>query len=305
MQHFAFIVLAFAGHVLQGAINWLHDWGIVVVLNWFTFITIRCLSNRSCEYDDVTLARYRRETHIDRRLENAKDIEGLVAISKEILKNSIDRRAIIADKCKSLLTISSTLLAISGLILPKFVEFDHVASKVLFSIAIVFLLGTVVLILTFFGIRSETTISLDQNDVDLGTLDLKKSSINSYLRCVTDQDNRTAYLIDVYRAASTLTLLALCITVVLFFVTSFMYSNSSTADNVIQQLQSNTKMIDILRGPKGDAGQQGLKGETGENGEKGERGERGPKGDRGEKGERGEQGPKGDKGVAAPTNPKP
>ena len=49
-------------------------------------------------------------------------------------------------------------------------------------------------------------------------------------------------------------------------------------------LRSEPKLIELLRGPKGDTGEKGEPGEKGPKGDKGEKGERGPRGGAAERG---------------------
>ena len=63
------------------------------------------------------------------------------------------------------------------------------------------------------------------------------------------------------------------------------------------------EQIDMLKGPKGDTGEQGPKGETGAQGIQGPQGEKGDTGATGPQGPQGIQGPKGDTGPQGPVGP--
>src|SRR5256885_53635 len=56
---------------------------------------------------------------VDRDLSKAKDLDLLLRAAKEVLKAAEDRRSGITDKCKTLLTVSSFLIAVVGVLLPK------------------------------------------------------------------------------------------------------------------------------------------------------------------------------------------
>jgi hypothetical protein len=211
-----------------------------------------------------------------------------LTFSKDLLKSAIDRRAIVTDKCKILLTLSSLLFTIIGLLLPRFVEIDSWPLKTIFFVAVFLLLTTVILLLAYFGVRADMVITLEQPEADLTKSDLKKSYINDHLRCVVYNDNRTDYLIAIYQAARSTTLFALIIVAVVFTVNGFLDSNSTMAESVILKLRSDQKLINYLRGPAGEIG------EKGDQGAKGDQGIPGPPGVRGEKGDRGERGPKGE-----------
>jgi hypothetical protein len=290
--------------VFQIVVNWFVD---LPALNWLILGSIRLFSNPACTFGNVESGTYHpnppqvgagppnREPHANRILDHAADLDGLVTSSKDLLKNSIDRRAIVSDKCKTLLTLSSTLFAVIALVLPKVMELDW-WMKLLFSGPVLLLLLTVVLLMVFFNVRADTVMTLDQADVNLDTDNRKKAQINFLLRCATDHDFRNDYLIDLYKAARATTLLALVAVAVLYLVNTFFSTSTSTADDVIKKLRADSKLVDYLRGPKGE---QGERGDQGQKGERGPKGEPGPKGDRGEKGEPGPKGDRGEKGEPA------
>jgi hypothetical protein len=184
-----------------------------------------------------------------------------MATAKDCFKSATDRRNLVTDKCKTLLTLSSFILTISGLFLPKAFEFDPWWMRALFFVAGLFLLNAVTMLLIYFGVGAETTISLDQSEVHLEKDNLKKSLINLYLRCQVDADNRTDYLLDIYKVARFFSLLAFFIILLLLSVNYFSRSSSTDHEKVIQQLRSDPKLIELLRGPKGDKGEKGEKGE--------------------------------------------
>jgi hypothetical protein len=295
----AFIRVCF---FFQRVVNWLVD---RLALHWLTFASIRLFSNPACTFRNVESGTYHpdppqegagpppnREPHANRNLDHAADLDGMVTSAKDLFKNSIDRRAIVSDKCKTLLTLSSTLFAVIALVLPKVMELDW-WMKLLFSVPVLLLLLTVVLLMVFFNVRADTVMTLDQADVNLDTDNRKKAQINFLLRCTTDHDFRNDYLIDLYKAARATTLLALVAVAVLYLVNTFFSTRTSTADDVIKKLRADPKLVDYLRGPKGEKGERGDQGQKGERGLKGEpglKGERGEKGERGLKGERGEKG---------------
>ena len=226
------------------------------VLDCIAFVSIRVFGIE-CTFADVKRGRYGHADHQDRHLENAKDLDALLATAKDCFKSASDRRNLVTDKCKTLLTMSSFILAISGLFLPKSFDFDPWWMRALFFVAGLFLLNAVTMLLIYFGVGAETTICLDQSDVSLEKDNLKKSLINLYLRCQVDADNRTDYLLDIYKVARFFSLFAFSIILLLLSVNYFSHSSSTEAEKVIQQLRGDPKFIDLLRGPKGEKGDKG------------------------------------------------
>jgi hypothetical protein len=96
-------------------------------------------------------------------------------------------------------------------------------------------------------------------------------------------DNRTDYLVEVYKAARFFFMSAFTVLVAVFCISFFVQSSDSQAKAVDSEFRSDRKFIQLIHGAKG------------ERGDKGERGEKGEKGDRGTKGDKGDIG-------GAPTN---
>ncbi len=283
---------------LQKGLDKFHDFR-KSVLDHLAFASIRLFGIEDCTFADVQGGRYEREQHQNRNLDNAKDLDALLTTAKDCFKAAADRRNLVTDKCKTLLALTSFILAVSGLFLPKVFEFDSWWMRASYFIAGLLLLNAVTMLLIYFGVGTDTTICLHQDDVNLEKDNLKKSLINLYLNCQVDTDNRSDYLLDIYKVARFFSLFAFFIILVLLSVNFLSRSSSTDAEKVVQQLRSDPSLIELLRGPKGE------KGEKGDQGERGSRGEKGDKGDRGDRGDRGEKGEKGDKGQPAAGRGKP
>jgi len=224
---------------------------------------------------DVWDGTYRGRTHANRELGKSTDLSAVLSAAKDCHKTAQERRSTITDKCKTLLTVSSLLLGLTGLLLPKPFIFDATWTRVVFFVAVAGLLNTVTLLLLFFDVGTETEISLDQQDVDLGADDLKKNLINLYLNCQNEIENRTDYLVDLYRAARFFFLLSLTLVVFLFTASFFTHAPGDEVRATIERLRGEPRLIELLRGPKGEEGVRGSKGEQGEQGIRGQQGDRG------------------------------
>ncbi len=191
------------------------------LLDWLTFFSIRLYGIHACKLADVKQGTYGFREHTNRSLERVSDVDMLLEVAKELLKSANERRAVATEKAKNLLTIASFSFAITGALLPKSQEIRSLGMKIAFFVALILLLNTVVLVLIYFGVGKEYAISLDQPDVELDAINFKKSLVNDYLRAQVTADNRTDYLLDIYKVARSGFLLAFFIIVALFAVGYF------------------------------------------------------------------------------------
>lgn len=266
-------------NTIQAVIDWLY-YARRNVIDTITFLSMR-FYGPELSFDEVRKGRYNHKKHTDRDLVQAKDLDLLLAAAKECYKTAQDRRSVVTDKCKTLLTLSTFILAISGLFMPKTFEFDGWIARGLFFISGLFMADAVILLLVYFGVGSETTVTLDQDYVPLDKDDLKKALINDFLKCEVETDNRTDYLVNVYEAARCFAFAGFGMMLALVAYSYLTRTPSGEAARVIQALRGDQRLIDLLRGP---AGEQGPRGPEGPKGSPGPIGPVGPKGDKGDVG---------------------
>jgi len=196
-----------------------------------------------------------------------------------LLKVAESRRNVVTDKCKTLLTIVSLLLAIIGALLPKSFVFSELWIRLAFFAAILCLFWSVVLLLSYFRVGRDQQLSITQADVHLDSGNLKKSLINNYLSCEAATDNRTDFLTDIYKVAQGYFSYAFFAIILLFSINYLFPSSDSDVKNIILQLRSNPDLFNLLQGPKGEPGAKGVpgpKGDPGRTGDKGDKGDPGP-----------------------------
>lgn len=247
-------------------IQWIIDaiWGILRGgLDFVTLVFIRLYGIEDCTLKNVREGRYESEIYKPYDLNNAIALDDILAESKVALKTAADRRTTITDKCKTLLTLDSLLLAIVGALLPKSFEFNSRWMRVACFCAIIFLLGTIVLLLVYFAIGREQLVSIEQGDINLDAINFKKSLINGYRSCFISTNSRTDYLVDIYRVARSFFILAFIIIIFLFGI-SYFFSAPDDAERLSKELRANPNLIELLRGPKGDTGNKGDKGDKGD-----------------------------------------
>jgi hypothetical protein len=252
------------------------------VVDCITFASIR-LYGIEATFADIQRRGYIQGRHVNIKLDDSKDLETLLTLAKDQYKSALDRREYVTDKTKTLITLNSVLLAILAAFLPKLTDFPSLWISLPFYGGVLLLLNALLIMWMYYDIKGETVLELHQSEVELKKDDLKKSLINSYLRCQVDTDNVTDYLADLYKTARFYFFFGFIVIFGIFSINYFLRPNSfSGPKEVIQELRSNPELIDLLRGPKGDVGPQGRRGPKGDRGEKGPQGEIGPKGDRGD-----------------------
>jgi hypothetical protein len=207
--------------------------------------------------------------HSDLNLDQAKDLDTLLDESQESLNKADVRRSVVTNKCNVLFTLSSLLLGIIGVLMPKAFAFSHTWMKVLFFLAMLAFVNVVVLLVFFFGVGSEMKVNISQAQANLNADDLKKSLINLYRKCNTAAENRTDFLVEIYKVAQFFFLSAFTIVALLFAVNFFTQSPDDDMKDVLKRLRGNTTFIESIRGEKGDSGPQGEQGEKGDKGDSG------------------------------------
>lgn len=233
------------------------------ILDLLTYLSIRLYGIEDCSLRDIRRGSYDNVSVDSHDLNHAKDLDSLLAESKALLNAANERRQVVTDKCKTLLTLGSLLLAIIGALLPKSFAFDSVWLRIICFVAVLFLLNTVVLLLVYFGVGHEQTVSLSQEEIELDAENLKKSLINQHFTCEAATDNRTDYLADVYKVARFFFMFAFFIVVILFAANYFSKVEENESAKLAERLRGNPELINMLRGPKGDKGDKGDRGSSG------------------------------------------
>lgn len=232
------------------------------IVTAIAFLTLR-VYGKEIEYGDVREGTFKSRKPPSLSLEEAKDVETLLNMSREGLANAEKRRTVVTDKCKTLLTLGSLLLGVIGLLLPKYLAFDSALMRGLSVLAIASVFNAIVLLLMFFDVGQEMEMSLAQADIPLDSVNLKKSLLNNYLKCIAASENRTDYLVELYRAARFCFLSALTIIAGLVLASVIMNSPADHTERIVRELRSDSELTTLLHGPKGLKGDRGEKGERG------------------------------------------
>jgi hypothetical protein len=200
-------------------------------------------------------------------------LDALLSEAKGCLKNSEARLAGVTDKSKNLLVLGSLLLTLVTTLLARG-AFDSTLMRVCFVISALAFFDTVILLMVFFDVGVGMTIDITQQEAELKADDLKKCLINLYLRCMGTLDNRTDYLVELYKVARFYFLSAFTVLVSLLILNLLLVTPKKSANAVALELRSDTNFLQSVRGDTGQQGASGPKGDPGPKGEKGEPGER-------------------------------
>ena len=94
------------------------------------------------------------------------------------------------------------------------------------------------------------TVHIDQKEATLPEKDLKKKLINSHLQCQTELDNRTDYLVEVYKVARFFFLSAFSLLVLTVGLNSLLTSPDAQAKAIAIELRADTNFVQSIRGEK-------------------------------------------------------
>lgn len=189
--------------------------------------------------------------HTDLVLAQDSNLDLLLQEAKESQKTAEARHASISDKCKTLLTLSSMILAFVSVLLPR-TSIDLVWTKFLFFAVTLLMMVAVILFTVFFGVRTGMRITITQKEAEFDKDAFKKALINSYFQCATDQENQNDYLVEVFKVARFFFLSALMALVLLFAVNFFITSPAPQVKAKSGDLRSDTNFLQSAHGENSD-----------------------------------------------------
>jgi len=179
------------------------------------------------------------------KLDGAIELDLLLSEVKCRLAEAENRRNSTADKCKSLVTLSSLVLAASGIVVSK-TNLDSTWTQLILVLAALSLLHVVVLISMHFAVGTDKNTTIDQHDASLSGDDLRKSLINSYLKCQADRNDRVNFLVELYKGARFYFLLGLTLIIALLVSTFPALAKEDLPSAVAKQLTENATFIERL-----------------------------------------------------------
>lgn len=156
------------------------------IVTTIAFLSLRVYSIE-IGWAELWKGKYSSSQHTNRNFDKVGDLDLLLNESKEVFKAAEARRVTVTDKCKTILTLSSFLLALMGVLLPKNFDFGPLWMRIGFFVSALALLNVVVLLAVFVDVRNEMQIAIDQADISLSSDDLKKAS--SMLICAVQSNS--------------------------------------------------------------------------------------------------------------------
>lgn len=255
----------------------------------FLYIILR-ISLISCSLGEV-----KRSTYLDDGGPTIPDLSGLkdkgaeleflIVRAEKSFEETFRRKAQVDDKVKTLLTLSALLMAVISAFLPR------MSRPILAAIPLGFLLLATFLFISYLGIGTTSTPGLQEDLISEGKHKAQQGLFVDLVKSSHYNNLRIDYLVDLYRAATRVWLLALSLLVGIGVLESHRLAAGDPIEKkVIQSLRANPDLIQLLNGPSGPKGEQGtigpqgMRGATGEAGAPGSPGERGPVGPAGERG---------------------
>ena len=264
--------------VLQTLLDYFY-YGRKFLLDCIAYISLRIYGIENRTFSEVKEQKSNKAKYEEPQLDGTSDVDTLLTLGKDSYRAAQDRRQVVTDKCKTMQTLSAFLLTIIGVFLPKAFDFEWRWMQILFYIAALLLMNAVTLLLVYLAVGAETVIVVDQDKARMIGPVLKRALLHSYGRCTVATDNRTDYLVDIYKVSRFFFMCAFTLVVFLFTVNYFAHPCSSDTEKIIQQLRGDPQLVALLRGPQGIPGLMGDKGDDGKRGDKGDKGDRGDKGD--------------------------
>ncbi len=241
--------------------------GLVTVL---AFLSVR-LYGSEASWSELWNERFTTFKHVNLDLGKVGDVDLVLLEARQRLAGADARQAGLADKCKTLLTLASLVVALVGALLFK-ETLGPLWLRVLFFLSALALFNSVILVSVIFGVRSEMIIAVEQQEADLSTVDLKKSLANTYLRCCADRENQNDYLVEIYKVARFFFLFAFTLIIMEFSLGYFLIPPDTLAKATATELRSNPTFLLSVKGDKGDRGDKGDQGPKGDAGPKGDPG---------------------------------
>ena len=247
--------------LVQTLLDYFHD-GRKCLVDCIAYLSIRFFGIENRTFLEVQKQISNKQRYKELELDDTSDVDTLLTLARESYKAAQDRRTVVTDKCKTMQTLSAFLLTIIGVLLPKAFDFEWTWMRIVFYVAALLLMNAVTLLLVYLAVGAETVIKLDQEKARMAGAVLKRGLINTYGRCTVATDNRTDYLVDIYKVSRFYFMFAFTLVVVLFSISYFRHTSATDADKIIQQLRGDPQLIALLKGPQGIGGPKGDKGDS-------------------------------------------
>ena len=200
-----------------------------------TFVSLHIYGSKIL-WNEIKKGRIESNEKPSLNLDRAQDLTLLLSEAKSQLNLAEARRTSTTDKCKALVTLSSLVLAASGLVVSR-ASLDSTWTQLLLLFSALALLHVVILISIHFAVGVDKMPAINQHEASLSGDDLRKSLINSYLDCQSDRDSRSNFLVELYKGARFYFLIGLSL-LILLLVTVFPTKQQETQPPTVAEILS-------------------------------------------------------------------
>lgn len=181
--------------------------------------------------------------------------DDVISLAEDLYKESRDRYSAVASKVGTLLTVtgigaSATLTSLSIMGIPSTTEF-YISY---FIVAGVFIC-TGWFWFRFLGVGRVSMPNIDQTFLDLVGPPQKAAYLRDLLVAAELNGFRNDFIVDVYKAARRISAAAFFCALVLISIAVF--DRIHREDRFVMKLRSDPKLVELLRGPKGERGPPG------------------------------------------------
>jgi hypothetical protein len=230
-------------------------------------------------------------------LSHAVNTDKVLDVAKFQYEATHARRALIDEKIKTLLTLTTVIVGIFSVVLTKFASLLTALPPMVLLLLVVLIVAEYYSI-SFSGFPAVIPDLLSITDDDA----FNRALAEQYLRANRFNDARVDYLAALYMLARRTFFFGLFLVAVvgLGAAATSKADDESLKQSLVTELRSDPTLIELLRGPQGPSGAKGEQGDQGERGPPGLAGERGPPGSAGERGPEGERGIQGRPGERGP-----
>jgi hypothetical protein len=201
-------------------------------------------------------------------VDSLKPTETLRDAAKGELTSAENRRKIVDDKARMLLTLVGLLIPVTATLATR------IAWPAMIVLPLVCFLFSALLLIGYLGVGKGMQPTLTVEEAGYEEEPLKRQMIYDALASARMTEQATDFLVDVYRAGLRALFVGL-LSVVGIAIVAYVRPNDA-ALRIIQQLRSDPALLRELRGPQGPSGPTGPAGPQGIPGPQGPPGPAGP-----------------------------
>jgi hypothetical protein len=246
---------------------------ISVSVDWIFWFLLRVLG-LECTVEQLRARTY--EHPLDLPAESAiRPTETLVSAAESEYERAESRRKAVDDKARMLLTLVGLLVPLTATLASR-LEWPAISllPLVLFFVSAGIMTG-------YLAVGSAMLPRVSPVEATYDDENLKRALVLDNLRSARSNDNRTSFLVDVYRAGLRAFILGLVLVAAIAAIA--LVSPTDGPSQLIERIRRDPDLCEQLRGPAGPPGEAGARGDAGPAGPIGPKGDPGPAGPAGAK----------------------